>query len=257
MKKWLIVHFDVQKGMYFDRVYHKDEMVYFGSDNIKDSVWNYGTFDEISVENIYKFEEFCKEIGKPCNLYLSIEDAKKYHGLLTELGYCAPMEEDFITETWMEFDTKKYRLEKNYKVEKCDSKKSKSDFIEVFLAAYGGEKTPEKPYGELPLEYKETLEKSLDNPKFYNFICYFENIPVSIATLCMDGDNGGLYNIGTKPEYEKRGFGLAVTNACIEQWELLCGRQLFLQTETGTGIDSWYERLGFKKIFDGVTYEKC
>lgn len=257
MKNWLTAHFNVQQGMYFDTLYSKDGMFYFGSNHIQDSVWNYGMIDFISSEKISKFEAFCKNIGKPVSLYLSREDANNYNKMLVDLGFSAPLDDgELVTETWMEFDVKKYNIQKSSNIHKVYTEKHKSDFIEVFLAAYGGEKTPEKPYGDLPEEYKECVERSFDNPKFHNFVCYYEDVPVSVATLCMFGEHGGLYNIGTKPLYERRGFGLAVTDACINQWKSLSGKSLFLQTETGTGIDSWYERIGFRRVFDGAIYEK-
>ena len=72
----------------------------------------------------------------------------------------------------------------------------------------------------------------------------------------MSGNIGGLYNVGTKPQFEKRGFGSAVTKACIDQWKKSNGSELFLQTETGTGIDDWYERIGFERVFEGAVYGK-
>lgn len=257
MKNWLTAHFNVQQGMYFDTLYSGNGMCYFGSNLIGDSVWNYGMVDSISEQSISDFEAFCKEIGKPISLYLSRDNAMKSHALLTNLGFVAPLDGDeLVTETWMEFAGKNYSIRDDFNIQRVKTEKQKADFIEVFLAAYGGEKTPEKPYGDLSSEYKECVEKSFDNPKFYNFVCYCEDVPVSVASLCVCGEFGGLYNIGTKPQYERRGFGLAVTDACINQWQLTSGKSLFLQTETGTGIDSWYERIGFRRVFDGVIYEK-
>lgn len=257
MKSWLIAHFNVQQGMYFDRLYSEEGMIYFGSDHIQDSAWNYGVIDRFSVENILKFEVFCKNIKKMPYLYLSKEEASNYNKILADIGFFAPMDDGkLVTETWMEFTQKKYHIEKSFDIQMVSTDKQRSDFVEVFLSAYGGEKTPEKPYGDLPVEYKQCVEKAFDNPKFYNFICYCDKTPVSVATLCMFGEYGGLYNIGTKPQYERRGFGLAVTDACINMWETLSGKSLFLQTETGTGIDSWYERVGFRRVFEGVVYEK-
>ena len=257
MREWLTAHYNVQKGMYFDTLAIGDGVCYFGSNLIADSVWNYGTVDDLTEQSLFDFESFCKKIGKPANLYVSRELAVKHNDLLVEHGFTAPLDDgDLVTETWMEFVKKNYNLEKNFDIQKVSTEKQKQDFLEVFVAAYGGEKTPEKPYGDLPDEYGECIKKSFDNSKFYNFVCYCRGIPVSVATLCMSDEFGGLYNVGTKPQYERRGFGLAVTDACINQWISLSGKILFLQTETGTGIDSWYERIGFRRVFDGIIYEK-
>lgn len=258
MENWLIKHFDVQKGMYFDVMAHEGNYYYFGSDLISDSIWNYGFVKSLDVDALTKFDMFCRSIGKYPNIYVPHE--KHFDdSILVNNGYERPENEDgsLSTETWMRFTEKKYHLKATCHVCEVSSSREIEDFISVFLSAYGGEKTPEKPYGELPVEYTEALKRSFQKDKFHHFVCYnTEGVPVSVASLCMEGDFGGLYNIGTTPLYERKGYGLAVTDACINKWFELHGKELFLQTETGTGIDSWYNRMGFDILFYGAIYEK-
>lgn len=258
MNNWLFHHYDVQKGMYFDNLNEDGELYYFSSDMINDSVWNYGLVSRITKDSLEKYIIFCNSIGKATNLYIphktSFDDR-----ILLDLGFIRPESDDgiLVTETWMKFTHKKYVVKAKCNIKEVVTQEEKKQFIDVFLAAYGGEKTPEKPYGDLPVEYTDALSRSFFNSKFHHFICYNEiGNPVSVASLCMNDGYGGLYNIGTPPAYEKNGFGLAVTDACINKWFELNGKELFLQTETGTGIDSWYNRIGFENLFFGSIYEK-
>lgn len=259
MKEWLENHFDVQQGMYFNEKHVYIGNKYYSSSLISDSVWNYGVVDEFTDDSITAFESLCKKIGKPYNLYVPMQTLNFNDTLLIKRGYSKPCTEDgtIVTETWMSFTSKNYTLKKAFNIKRVSNSKQVDDFVEVFLSAYGGGKTPEKPYGDLPPEYTQALLQSFDNEKFYHFICYNDNnVPVSVASMCFVDGVAGLYNVGTKPEYEKQGYGLAVTDACITQWLKLSGTKLFLQTETGTGIDDWYEKMGFAKIFYGAIYEK-
>lgn len=258
MITWLQYHFSVQQGMYFDKEEHQDQFIYFGSDFIEDSVWNYGVSADVTSEGLKKFVSFCKKINKPCNLYIPMMIRQYNDELFIKEGFSRPTDDqnEIITESWMLFKEKRYQLKCDYKVMQVHTEQQKKDFIEVFIEAYGGGKSAEKPYGDLPESYTLALLRTFSNPKFLHFICYDNDVPVSIATLCFNAGNGGIYNVGTKPAFERRGFGLAVTDACINKWIGLGGKKLFLQTETGTGIDTWYNKIGFDHLFYGAIYEK-
>lgn len=258
MIKWLLSHFRVQNGMYFDKEYQYKQNHYFCSDIIDDSIWNYGFMETISIENLLEFNKFCNSIKRRTSLYIPSSSTEiKDESLLQEIGYEAPRNESggLITESWMKFSGKRYSLPADYDVVSVRTEKQARDFISVFLAAYGGEKTPEKPYGELSPAYLKALTRTFGVQKFHHFVCYNQDVPVAVATLCFYEGQGGLYNVGTDPRFEKKGYGLAVSNACINKWMELGGEELFLQTETGTGIDDWYGRMGFEVIFYGAVYE--
>ncbi len=260
MQNYLMNHFCVQKGMYFDRLYSGEQMCYYGSDVISDSTWNYGCIELLTDKKLLEFDSFCESINKPKNLYIpflrGFDDT-----CLEKNGYVKPISEngDLLSETWMEYQ----EGEGHFDDCECECTLASSDnefddFLCVFLSAYGGEKSPENPYGDLPDEYKDALVNSFYREKFNHIICYnSDKVPVSVASLCMDNKCGGIYNVGTRQGFERQGFGGAVTKACVDLWKKKRGESLFLQTETGTGIDDWYEGLGFVKVFYGVVYEKC
>ncbi|MCL2364868.1 MAG: GNAT family N-acetyltransferase, partial [Defluviitaleaceae bacterium] len=146
--------------------------------------------------------------------------------------------------------------------------KSARDFIDVFTSAFGGEKTPESPCGspeglsrphdgELFKTIIDALSRTLnDNDKFFNFVCYEGETPVSIASLCFYDGKGGIYSVGTTPSVRGKGFGTVAIKACIDKWRELKGDELFLQTEAGSTAEKWYQRLGFKIQFTGRFYQR-
>lgn len=253
MESYLDSHFNIQQGMFFDRIYKNGQFTYYGSDLIEDSIWNYGQIadNNLTEQNIVNYGIFCESIQKPANLYLIENSSKVDKNLL--LKYYTEVSQ----ESWYKFKECKYTV-RPYKVMPVQTEKQKSDFIEVFVSAYGGEKTIEKPYGDLSHCYVQALERTFFQSKRYaHFICYNSlGCAVSIATLCYKDGIGGIYSVGTKKGHEKNGYGLATTDACIQEWKKRGGSTLFLQTETGTGIDKWYESMGFDFQFYGKFYEK-
>lgn len=254
MNHLLEKHFMVQQGMYFSRKLDLKHFNIFLSDVIEDSYWNYAIINE--KEDLSKIlknieAEFESNNRNTC-IYLTNdrEELSTEINILNNNGY-----QEMSTESFMVFNGMK--LESKLVVELAHSKQSFTDFKDVFIEAYGGEKTSEQPYGALPDTYITALEQSFNNPeKFFHFVCYDNAIPVSIASLCFFERSGGIYNVGTDPKYRKKGFGLAATVACIDMWRNLKGTQLFLQTETGSAVETWYKKLGYEVQFNGTSYAK-
>lgn len=251
-------HYEVQEGMYFSR--RKSFPLYdvFLSDVIEDGFWNYAYLhSDIPISNVEKelVELFKKENRLP-SIYLV--DDNPYHkesvDYLLNIGYSLLSTESFMV--YQNTDTITIKNTSSYATLVADDR-SQNDFIEVFTNAYGGEKTPEQPYGELDKTYMQALIRSFsDEKKFFHFVCYDNNNPVSIASLCFENEKGGIYNVGTNPAFRGKGYGTVATKACIDKWIELQGDTLLLQTETGSAVEKWYEKLGFKSHFVGEIYTK-
>ena len=256
MNKLMNWHFEVQRGMYFDRDLSHEDWTAFLSDIIEDEFWNYVVLHEnCNLSNaLLDFEEMFADVDRKPSVYIidggGCPEVLEY---LEQNGYQKMSEESFMV-----FDSQlPMQINKNILIKQVVDDKTTYDFIEVFLSAYGGEKTPEQPYGELDKAYLDALTRSFDNgDKFIHFVCYEGSIPVSGATLCFEEGKGGLYNVGTKPNSRGKGYGTAVTIECINEWKKRCGEVLFLQTETGSVVEQWYYKLGFKLEFVGSIFCK-
>lgn len=256
MNKLMKWHFDVQKGMYFDYDISQESWCVFFSNIIEDGFWNYAVLpDNCNLSGILPaIEKMFVSVERTPSIYIingeRFPDVIKY---LEQNGYNKMSEESFMV-----FDAQlPMRLQKDMLIKQVMDEKTIHDFEEVFLNAYGGEKTPEQPYGELDKTYLDALIRSFSNrEKFIHFVCYVGNTPVSVATLCFENGKGGIYNVGTLPNYRGKGYGTVATIECINEWKKRCGEVLFLQTETGSSVEQWYKKLGFKLEFIGSIFCK-
>lgn len=252
-------HFTVQKGMYFDNKIQINKCEVFTSDIIEDGFWNYAYIpSEIELEStLDDIEQLFREAKRqPCFYIADSNDNNTKIQLLEGNGYRLFSKESFMTYTNKNTIIPIPSI-KSLKIKRVIETSMRKDFVEVFTSAYGGEITPEQPYGELDKSYMDALVRSFKGiNKFFHFICYDKNIPVSIATLCFSDGKGGIYNVGTVPTHRGKGYGTAVSNACIREWSNMGGDLLFLQTEKGSSVEKWYSSLGFKLEFVGMIYCK-
>lgn len=257
MNSLLRNHLDVQTGMYFSQHFEKNGWDFLVSDIIEDGFWNYAILPERSDALLLlpAVETEFRNMNRSSSIYIINEDTRKDEiTTLSECGYEKMAEESFMTYSG---NVRILDLPNDIRIVRAIKDNAKNDFIDVFTNAYGGEKTPEQPYGDLDDTYMNALLRSFnDIEKFYHYVCYAGDKPVSIATLCFANGIGGIYNVGTIPNDRGNGYGTYVTKECISAWKHLNGSTLLLQTETGSVVEKWYYSLGFKLEFHGSTYCK-
>lgn len=250
-------HFNVQTGMYFDNSITYKDWVFFMSNTIEDGFWNYAVIPEdCNIEKeLAAIEDIFINENRLLSVYVVNENEHPdYVAYLLKHGYSKMAQESFMTYNLSTYNRSK---DERTTIVRAIGKTGLTDFVDVFTSAYGGEVTPEQPYGELDKAYVDALIQSFKNTeKFYHYVCYINEKPVAIASLCYENGNGGIYNVGTKDDARGCGYGTSATLACIEKWKELGGETLFLQTETGSRVESWYYSLGFKVKFYGSTYCK-
>lgn len=249
-------HFDVQNGMYFNDCFISHRWTFFTSKVIQDGFWNYAVMpsDADLRKELPFVENRFADIHRPTSIYIVNEDEQQEAvNFLKVQGYELISKESFMT--YKDGNLMK-PIPSKIRIERATSEVAKRDFIRIFSNAYGGEISPEQPYGELDKTYLDALSDSFEDRKFYHFVCYYGSRPVSIASLCFVDGIGGIYNVGTNPTERGRGYGTFATNACINEWLRRGGKELFLQTETDSSVEKWYYSLGFKLEFYGSIYCK-
>ena len=258
MQNLLEWHFSVQDGMYFDKRNETQSHIVFSSNIVTDD----GTVNYAILKNGISLKDEIEIIERsfhdmqrsPCIYLFNDENDDQWSQFLEQRGYSILSEESV-----MSFDIKNIDIKSKVDLNaiRATDAKSARDFIDVFTSAFGGEKTPESPYGELDKTYIDALSRTLnDNDKFYNFVCYEGEMPVSIASLCFCDGKGGIYSVGTTPSVRGKGFGTVAVKACIDKSRDLKGTELFLQTDTGSTAEKWYQSLGFKIQFTGRFFSK-
>ena len=82
------------------------------------------------------------------------------------------------------------------------------------------------------------------------FVLENDGIPVSIAQSVQDTENkrAFLYNVATKPIYQRHGFCKILLSNVLRLAHFANIEQVFLDTETGSHAQHFYESLGFKNV---------
>jgi len=120
-------------------------------------------------------------------------------------------------------------------------------FVDLFDKAHSG--ADDEPYGKLPKEYGESLLDFFTAPptdrSVIHYLGYFNGIPVGYATLIYSGRFAGIYNVGTIPEYRKRGVGTTLTLNAVTDALRNGAEIVYLVTEQGSYNEKLYSKMGF------------
>jgi len=124
-------------------------------------------------------------------------------------------------------------------------------FVDLFDKAHTG--APDEPYGKLPREYGESLLLFFQHPPTDRTVLHYlgsmNNKPVGYATLIYAGRFAGIYNVGTIPQYRRKGIASALTLRAVTD-ALKDGVQIvFLITEQRSYNERFYTKLGFTTKF--------
>ena len=140
----------------------------------------------------------------------------------------------------------KYITPTGFEVKKCKTKKDFKDFSDVFSAVYNS-------YDPDGNQIKRYYDKVADiDPKerlgLVSFVGYSNGQPVSTASLFLT-DVAGIYDVSTKPEARKKGFGSAIFHRMLMKAKRK-GINICCIQSTLAGFRVYKSRFGFKKISD-------
>jgi len=252
-------HYWNQQGMYFSKMKTIKGAVLLYSDIISDFFWNYAGQIRISQEDteelVYEIITFYQKEARQPAVYLTPfsqpQDISKY---LEDQGFKIE-----FRDAWMTYDGKTPHVKKPKEllVKEVRSNDDMEIFINIFFEAYGGA-TEDEPYGELPPAYGDALRRSFKNPPKENRITYYLGFingrPVGIGTLISSNGFGGIYNIGTSPNYRRMGIGSAISIKFVEDSKREGNTTTYLMTEEGSYVEKFYQGLGFSTKFIGCGY---
>jgi ribosomal protein S18 acetylase RimI-like enzyme len=93
-----------------------------------------------------------------------------------------------------------------------------------------------------------------EGESFHHYIYYYDNIPVAAATLSWHLSNVRLDNIAVRPQYQRKGFGTAITIHTLKEAKRLNAKKCFLDSSSD-GVEM-YNKLGFQEYYVGKIYTK-
>lgn len=241
----LMFHFECLQGMYLSAHEVRDGGHLLFSDQITDPYYNFfAPIDSSSlVPDVRRaFEKRNRTIA----VYLTP---------LAEGRQPEPDTSPWASDAWLVGTAESLNTDAppapDLRIEEVDGRK-RDVYVDTFTTAYSGD-DPADPYGQLDPAYAECLrdsfERDVQGYRKYYVMASQGDIPVGIATLFTAGSLAGVYGVGTVPTYRQRGIGEAIM-AYLAAIAFRDGAEhILLQTEAGSPVHRWYEKLGYSHVF--------
>jgi ribosomal protein S18 acetylase RimI-like enzyme len=130
-------------------------------------------------------------------------------------------------------------LSSGFSVKRCNSVVDYHDFGAVLSSIFDPEDQAVKRF------YHDVAQSSQDVcSQMVYYVGYHEGIAVSSGALFFT-DVAGIYDVATRPEFRRRGFGSAIYRYLLDEAQRAgYANAVLVATAEGTGI---YERVGFQK----------
>jgi GNAT superfamily N-acetyltransferase len=241
----LVFHFECLQGMYFSTHEENDHGHLLFSDRITDPYYNFfAPADSAPLDPAVR-RAFTERNRTPA-VYLT----PLAEGLPTEPGVSTWASDAWLIGTAESLSTSA-RTVPNLRVEEIDGR-CRDIYVDTFTAAYSGD-DPDDPYGQLDPAYAECLRDSFDHDvpgyRKYYVMASLGDIPVGVATLFTAGSLAGVYGVGTIPAFRQRGIGEAIMAYLADIAFRDKAVHVLLQTEAGSPVHRWYEKLGYYHAF--------
>lgn len=256
IKKMEHMHFECLQGMYFSKIVADTAYTLVFSDLIEDTYYNYCSllqFENSSFLN--EWNEIKKKFPDDRIPALYVSPSSDLYG--GEKNYLSEFQKEY-TDAWMVLQEGKYlnTLSSNpqISVNRVISKEEFMTFVDTFTIAYSGD-DPNDPYGQLSPTYTKALLNSWncnDKYKRTHYLALLNEKPVGVATAIKYNNLVAVYNVGTASEYRRHGVGEAIMSNIVK--DLNSHEILFLQTEKGSNVETWYNKMGFETLFLGECY---
>jgi ribosomal protein S18 acetylase RimI-like enzyme len=117
-------------------------------------------------------------------------------------------------------------------------------FNTILGRGFGLDRETEQGYGALQ-----------NNSSAESYLIYTDDVPVGTGTLFITDNVGLILNITVLPEYQKKGFGSAITQFLMHRAYELNLEKVILNANPGA--ISVYQKLGFKHLYDLYIYAKA
>ena len=256
--------FDLIKGIFIDEEIRLGYAAVYISNIITDEFSNYAlaySFESQTKELVHEIEKTLEEKHRKPAIYITPATLPTNLGdiLVNNFGYSKSW-----TDAWMTFQNNAVLpdWEKTKEIVHIgDNPKLISMFGDVIRKAYSGPKTPENPYGGIPMDsFIEATRAALSNPslinKFEGYLAISDGKPVASSLLIHDDQTGYVCGVASVPEVRGKGFGKLVSQYAIKRSIHIGCKNIWLATERDSKNEEFYKRIGFQTEFVCTCYVK-
>lgn len=245
----LNAHYELQLGTYLAAERDLNGARYTLGEEVVSYYWNYAGAVRASESKasalIDRAVAFAKEKGRQPAFYLDPgTQPLTFRDTLKEKGFSKVDAED-----WMFHGTSggvkladTSHLSQIRTVTTVDQLKA---FIRIFDICFSStmESDGVSQYGHALLR---SFSQAPSGVRTLHLLGFFNGEPVSIGSLHSKGKWGGVYNIGTLPDYRHKGYGSAVVSQLMDAAQKSGLSQTVLQTEHDGEAQQIFKRAGFQ-----------
>lgn len=255
-KKLVEFHLAGVQGMYFSELINHDRCQLLFCDLVEDAYYNFlVTYDKNLIELINKYKsEFQKRnrniaIYIPGNFDISeITSNDINFSLYACDSYMSLKNSIALLDHQIDNNIKIYTVNESEADKYCD----------VFATAYSSD-DPNDPYGKLPDCYRNALRKSFNYSssdfKFDYYLAKFNGEDAAVVSTISNNHIIGVYGLGTIHEFRRKGIGTALMQHIFKISTKRNIKIITLQTECGSSVEKWYNKLGFESLFSMKYYD--
>jgi GNAT superfamily N-acetyltransferase len=255
--------FDLNQGIYFDRVQDLNYAKVYTSDNISNEYNNHAELISLEVDKerrLNRIEQVLLKAGRKPAIYITpLTRPEKIDTILKDSNYNIS-----FNDAWMVMIDPGRLQEINQSLEVIYVNNDKTildEFRRINALGFSGEKTPENPYGDLdPNEYANATIKGLSHLKksmrFEGYLFKYKGNFVACSFLISDGQAGYISGVACIPQARGKGLGKTASLYATKRSLEIGNRITFLATEQGSWNEEFYRRLGFETQFTGTCYIK-
>lgn len=254
-------HYQLQQNIYYSQQTRIKGALLLSSDKIKDYFWNYAAEIDVNKDHVKELVNtiirFYESNNRTPAIYITpFTQPNNLVEYLKEMGFGLQ-----FRDAWMFYEgiqSKEGQIPHSFSIREVKNTNDMDIFVKIFNESYGGTPTEGEPYAGLPTYYGEALKESFSklhpNKKIINYLASMNNKVVGIGSFIFSRGYGGIYNVATIPEYRKKGVGTAISKKIIDNSIKHNIKVLFLQTEKGSYVEQFYNKLGFATKFIGEGY---
>lgn len=247
----LDTHIHMQMGCYFSGSKSYGNINYVWSDLITDTDWNFAYGNDIkkidNKEAQWILEESKEHKSTPA-IFIKNKNIENILKDLKGLSFSVNIE----LENWMVLNRDNIDEniglidDANITVKEEISEKPTPHFLEIFSNLFYDEEIN----SALKKYYVPALENSNKkiNIQVIHFVLYDKEIPISCASVYIKDDIAGLYNVGTRNNKQKMGYGEIISKVAISHAYNKGCKNIFLQCQTNTHVENLYKNIGFRVV---------